>query len=260
MPKNKTDSESSSTKSLAKEQNEDEKSSFKEEGTTTSNVDEKKKHSDKLDNPGSSDDLSNKLASYSQRLFNLRLRLNQAKHDNTEQAIEEFEQLEYKPKPFFNHKNVIEKAMEIPNVTLEESEYFEKKRKRSQKKKPEGWEALNSDSLYKLHKKRIKETISQQAIEEYKKSSAKDSEENLLAYGSSLGKDISEENKEIMANELKQKIEKSKANYSRERKQNDDETVLYVNDTNKRFTKSLSKAYDKYTEDIRGNLERGTAM
>ena len=25
-------------------------------------------------------------------------------------------------------------------------------------------------------------------------------------------------------------------------------------------TKSISKAYDKYTEDIRGNLERGTAI
>ncbi|KAG2388373.1 hypothetical protein C9374_000537 [Naegleria lovaniensis] len=259
MPRNKKTTSSSTKKRLDKEQqnHEEEKSASSENvNDTSSKLDEKTTHSD--DQVGKSD-LSNKLASYSQRLFNLQLRLNQAKHDNTEQAIEEYEQLEYKPKPFFNHKNVIEKAMEIPNVTLEESEYFEKKRKRSQKKKPEGWEALNSDSLYKLHKKRIKETISQQAIEEYK-SAERDSETNLLAYGSSLGKDISDENKEIMANELKQKIEKSKANYSRERKQNDDETVLYVNDTNKRFTKSLSKAYDKYTEDIRGNLERGTAM
>ena len=201
-----------------------------------------------------------KISSYKDRLFKLQMRANQSKQDNIDHVLQENEELDYKKKPFYKHKNVLEKEMENTNITLEDSSEFDKKRKRSQKPKPQGWEVRNSDSLYENHKKRVKQTISQEHIEEYKRGGAIQSEEtSILSYGSSLKDKVSEESKEAMASELKEKIEKSK-NFSRERTLHEDENVYYINKTNQSFAKSLSKSYDKYTEDIRGNLERGTAM
>jgi pre-mRNA-splicing factor SYF2 len=52
----------------------------------------------------------------------------------------------------------------------------------------------------------------------------------------------------------------SRENYSRRRKHKDDEDVTYINDRNMRFNKKLSRAYDKHTQSIKDDLERGTAL
>jgi len=36
--------------------------------------------------------------------------------------------------------------------------------------------------------------------------------------------------------------------------------IDYINDRNKHFNKKIKRAYDKYTVEIRQNLERGTAL
>lgn len=41
---------------------------------------------------------------------------------------------------------------------------------------------------------------------------------------------------------------------------NPDEEVTFINAGNERFNKKASKAYDKYTAEIKANLERGTAL
>lgn len=39
-----------------------------------------------------------------------------------------------------------------------------------------------------------------------------------------------------------------------------DGDVTYINKSNKVFNSKVSRYYDKYTKDIRANLERGTAL
>jgi pre-mRNA-splicing factor SYF2 len=48
--------------------------------------------------------------------------------------------------------------------------------------------------------------------------------------------------------------------WSRHRVANPDATVDYINDRNRRFNEKVARAYDKYTVEIRQNLERGTAL
>ncbi|GAC97819.1 splicing factor [Pseudozyma hubeiensis SY62] len=56
-------------------------------------------------------------------------------------------------------------------------------------------------------------------------------------------------------NAEKQKIK------NRSRRRNDDgEEVNYINDSNRHFNKKLKRFYDKQTQEIRENLERGTAL
>jgi pre-mRNA-splicing factor SYF2 len=49
-------------------------------------------------------------------------------------------------------------------------------------------------------------------------------------------------------------------NFSRRRAVNPDATVDYINERNRNFNKKLSRSFDKYTVEIRQNLERGTAL
>ncbi|KAJ3022255.1 pre-mRNA-splicing factor syf2 [Thoreauomyces humboldtii] len=48
--------------------------------------------------------------------------------------------------------------------------------------------------------------------------------------------------------------------FSRRREHNEDEDVTYINERNMQFNKKIARAYDKYTAEIKGNFERGTAL
>lgn len=54
--------------------------------------------------------------------------------------------------------------------------------------------------------------------------------------------------------------EAARAKFSKRRKFDETEDVTYINLRNYRFNKKLSRAYDKYTEELKDNLERGTAL
>lgn len=48
--------------------------------------------------------------------------------------------------------------------------------------------------------------------------------------------------------------------FSRRRKWDDNRNIDFINEKNRRYNEKVSRAFDKYTEDIRENLERGTAL
>ena len=52
----------------------------------------------------------------------------------------------------------------------------------------------------------------------------------------------------------------ARSKFSRRRQHYEGEDVDYINDRNKVFNKKISRAFDKYTVEIRQNLERGTAL
>lgn len=62
-----------------------------------------------------------------------------------------------------------------------------------------------------------------------------------------------------MAAELEQRI-KDRKKFSRRRQHHEGEDVDYINKQNAQFNKKAAHAYDKYTVEIRQNLERGTAL
>ncbi|KXS15158.1 SYF2-domain-containing protein [Gonapodya prolifera JEL478] len=51
-----------------------------------------------------------------------------------------------------------------------------------------------------------------------------------------------------------------RSKFSRRRAHRDDDDVTYINERNARFNKKISRAYDKYTQEIKANFERGTAL
>lgn len=51
-----------------------------------------------------------------------------------------------------------------------------------------------------------------------------------------------------------------RAKFSRRRAFDEDDDVTYINERNMHFNKKIARAYDKYTAEIKGNFERGTAL
>jgi pre-mRNA-splicing factor SYF2 len=69
----------------------------------------------------------------------------------------------------------------------------------------------------------------------------------------------SEEAKANMANDLQEQLV-TRANFSKRRQFTADEEVTYINQRNYKFNQKLARAYDKYTQETKESLERGTAL
>ena len=55
--------------------------------------------------------------------------------------------------------------------------------------------------------------------------------------------------------------QESKRNkFSRRRPTPEDQEITYINDRNAHFNRKISRAFDKYTKEIRDSFERGTAL
>ena len=48
--------------------------------------------------------------------------------------------------------------------------------------------------------------------------------------------------------------------FSRERRTNKDQDPFHINERNRVFNKKVARSFDKYTIEIRQNLERGSAL
>ena len=55
------------------------------------------------------------------------------------------------------------------------------------------------------------------------------------------------------------RVEK-RSKFSRRRRHTEEHDVDYINDRNMRFNRKAARYYDKYTAEIKQNLERGTAI
>ncbi|KAF2362855.1 mRNA splicing factor SYF2 [Trinorchestia longiramus] len=64
---------------------------------------------------------------------------------------------------------------------------------------------------------------------------------------------------ENMVQDLEKQVAK-REKYSRRRMYDDDDDINYINERNMKFNKKLERFYGPYTEEIKQNLERGTAV
>ncbi|KAK9767524.1 Pre-mRNA-splicing factor SYF2 [Basidiobolus ranarum] len=62
-----------------------------------------------------------------------------------------------------------------------------------------------------------------------------------------------------LVTDVQKQIDK-RAKVSRRRAFNEEDDVTYINERNMHFNRKISRAYDKYTKEIRDNFERGTAL
>ncbi len=98
-----------------------------------------------------------------------------------------------------------------------------------------GWDVFNQDSIYRAYEKRVNKIP------------------KLLDNSSATDR------VDMMAKEVEEVIEK-RNQFSRKRMDDDSKDVTSINDRNRKFNQKLDRNYAKFANQIKGNLERGTAM
>lgn len=69
----------------------------------------------------------------------------------------------------------------------------------------------------------------------------------------------SEEAKSNLSSDVQKQIQ-IRSQFSKRRHFSGDEEVTYINQRNYKFNQKIARAYDKYTQETKDSLERGTAL
>lgn len=208
------------------------------------------------------------------KLFELRLKMNEARKANQVAMVAEKKRLEAPPesrgiskqKWSEDRQKKISKLLDANGLDMKKAYMLDTQEKAEEKYKkwekepaPFGWDVFNQKTLYNAYKKRTKNIKID--MEEYNKFKESDPEFYRNASSLQYGKapKVSEENVDRMVKELQDREEKRKS-FSRRRRYHDEKDVDSINDRNEHFNKKIERAFGKYTLEIKNNLERGTAL
>ncbi|XP_027087230.1 uncharacterized protein [Coffea arabica] len=227
--------------------------------------------SDAEDNVGV--DMTN-LTGRQKKLFELRLKMNEARKANQTAMVAEKKKMEVpeesrgisKQKWLEERKKKIGRLLDANGLDmskaymLDTQDMAETKYKKWEKNPaPAGWDVFNQKTLYNAYKKRTGNI--EVDLEEYNKMKEADPEFYRDASSLQYGKapKIAEEKIDKMVKELKDREEKRRA-FSRRRRYREEKDIDSINDRNEHFNKKIERAFGKYTLEIKNNLERGTAL
>jgi len=204
------------------------------------------------------------------KLFQLRMRMNAARKANAKEVEDEKKRFvggkrrketnEWKErsdawKDELKNEGLDKERGYLLETAEDHQEKEKKKKKKARHQASFGWEVFNQDTIYKAHEKRYSElptSHSDATAIEHIRTGYTDAD-----YGSN--DKVTEAGLDRMVAELKKREEK-REKFSRRREIHDSEDVDYINHRNQHFNKKIARAFDKYTVEIRQNLERGTAL
>ncbi|KAL3363862.1 hypothetical protein AABB24_012885 [Solanum stoloniferum] len=209
------------------------------------------------------------------KLFELRLKMNEARKANQSAMVVEEKKTEAPPaecRGMSKQKWIEERKKKIGNLLdakgldmikaymLDTQESAETKYKKWEKEPaPAGWDVFNKKTLYNAYKKRTKNVAVD--VDEYNRMKETDPEFYREASSLQYGKapKLSDDKIERMVKELKDRDEKRQS-FSRRRKFHEEKDIDSINDRNEHFNKKIERAFGKYTLEIKNNLERGSPL
>ncbi|KAM7256351.1 hypothetical protein ACFE04_012092 [Oxalis oulophora] len=230
------------------------------------------------DNPPAEDEVEQvdvtKLTGRKKKMFELRLKMNEARKANQRAIVAEKKKMEApeesrgvsKQQWLEDRKKKIGRLLDANGLDMSNAYMLDTQEAAEQKydkwekdPAPCGWDVFNQRTLYNAYKKRTKNVHVD--LEEYQR--MKDSDPEFYREASSLqyGKapKISEDKIDRMVKELKDRDEKRNS-FSRRRRFHEEKDIDSINDRNEHFNKKIERAFGKYTLEIKNNLERGTAL
>lgn len=210
-------------------------------------------------------------AEMNSRLFQLRMKINQGRKANEAEAEEEFKRLNKGRRKGVKDededddgkkqsKQSADPVAVLLNQTAQEAEWeAAKARKKGEIAATYGLNAFTTDASYRAYEKRVEKLHRQQVSSSSAApgGGAASLVENPLDYGK-VGAKVSAAGLERLQQDVLDR-EDRRRQFSK-RRLTTDADVDYINDKNAAFNKKLKNAYNKYTIEIRQNLERGTAV
>ncbi len=219
-----------------------------------------------------------------ERLFQLRMKINQGRKANKDEVEEEYKRMvsnntystsqedDDHASPSRSRKNGKKNQLHQPHImnqTAEEASWIaEKNRKKAETLSTFGLNSFTDDQYYRAYEKRLKklpihsgrdDTDDEEAKGDLSKSTLKSQSltENPLEYGK-INSSISDVALKKLSEDVLER-EQQRKKYGKRRLHVDGD-IDFINDKNAKFNRKLDRAFDKYTVEIRQNLERGTAV
>lgn len=237
------------------------------------------------------------------RLFQLRLKINQGRKLNTMEAEEEYKRFQEKKRNKKKSKTAAEDEEEedddedetdtkrktekkeaaqvnpldaVLKHTAREAEWqAEKSKQKAEIAATYGLSAFTSDAYYRAYEKRVNKLGKQQQDKSTSSNTSlvsstggalqKDPnalrglELNPFDYGK-VNSDVSKAALDRLSEDIVKRDEERKKFSRRRANPEGANDIDYINEKNAHFNKKLKRAFDKYTVEIRQNLERGTAI
>lgn len=212
------------------------------------------------------------------RIFKLRMKINQSRKANRTEV-----ELEYKRShdPNFDKKERYQENLEKQKAwkeemksrgvkekdwcLLETAESAARKqardRAKDERKATFGWQSFTQDATFRAYEKTLEKLPAASAASGVSRAStvlAASGNFDPMAYGDRTQSDVRPEGLEKLTEHIKER-EEAREKFSR-RRQAVGGGVDFINDDNAMFNKKIKRSYDKYTVEIRQNLERGTAL
>jgi cyclophilin family peptidyl-prolyl cis-trans isomerase len=212
------------------------------------------------------------------RLFKIRMKINQGNKANKSEVESEYKRFsnpDHERKQRYVEKNktrnkkindedgedVFEdnneyKSKDIMSLTAEQaSRQIEKDKSKASNMSTFGWQAFSADAEFQSYSKKLKNLPTGGGVEA-DGNEGKIATLDPLAYGSEA---VSTAGIERLSKDVVNR-EAQKGKFSRHRMNLDPADVDFINDKNAHFNKKLKRSFDKFTVEIRQNLERGTAL
>ena len=121
-----------------------------------------------------------------------------------------------------------------------------------------GWDVFNNDAIFRAYGKRVKKFSKDRPAEVERDLYLRDQKR---AQGEAVESDEEgrRQREEEVASEIANRSEKRKE-FSRRRTFMEDEEVDYINERNRVFNKKVQRHFQRYAQEIKANLERGSAL
>mmetsp|Transcript_9480 Transcript_9480/g.19622 ORF Transcript_9480/g.19622 Transcript_9480/m.19622 type:complete len:529 (-) Transcript_9480:445-2031(-) len=216
------------------------------------------------------------LSGRKRKMFELRLKMNQARKANHQAVVAEKKRATAAAAPdaegkSMNKKKYYEqlmatKAEELAAAGLDVNKKYLLEsvehatmvyKKQEKKEEAHGWDMYNAESRYRAYEKRAGAAQEAYSAEDYQAHKAANpaDQANSLQYGTHG--EVPEGNIDKMVAELEARQAKGS---SRRRKFHVAKDVDSINERNAHFNRKIERAYGSYTLEIKQNLERGTAL
>lgn len=217
----------------------------------------------------------NKMADFKARLAKLHSKRNEAAALNHKEVVEEDrlkkmpknhlkkrERLEAEYKEEKRKEAIISEGKDYDRVRMletgaDEAERYERKKR---KKNPDLGFSTYEDATIRQYNRLVKNK--KVNLDEYEREKGAVGEAAFYGYDNTIAIGIHKDSSEAidnMVDDLEKQISK-REKYSRRRIYDDDDDINFINERNMKFNKKLERFYGDYTEEIKQNLERGTAV
>ncbi|KAG8468086.1 hypothetical protein KFE25_007138 [Diacronema lutheri] len=143
------------------------------------------------------------------------------------------------------------------SVSAEEAELaVEREREKRRRGESHTW---NLEEFTLVHGARIKTEMALEASGAVAAAAGSQADVDPMSYGSASAYAPREDRVDALVDDLARQAA-ARATSSRRRQHYEEDDVTYINDRNKVFNEKIAREFNKYTSEIKNNLERGTAL